>query len=278
MSMEMIRVEPAEHPFGLRRKRTRRRPHWHVVGHVATAQVTRPYLLGVVPVTHELYSDVTGEQLLPTVIAERTDKRRRRRELVPGVDQCPVDSLTWYDAIRFCNQLSKQHGYQPAYDLGEPDDHGAFPVLWRRTSNGYRLPTEVEWELAATAGCTFKTPGGAVDQVAWHRGNSAHRGICMPHPVALKRPNRWGLYDMAGNAFEWCWDEKATIPDDGPLVDWAGPAGSSHSPDQRGPYGGAIVKGGTARHDKIFCRIAERESSPRTWGHLTGLRLARTAS
>jgi formylglycine-generating enzyme len=74
-------------------------------------------------------------------------------------------------------------------------------VVWDRTADGYRLPTEAEWEHA----CRADTPGpryGELDEIAWYRGNSAER----PHRGGEKAPNAWGLYDMIGNAWEWCWD------------------------------------------------------------------------
>lgn len=150
-------------------------------------RITRPYLVAVVPVTHEQFAVLKGDQLLPRCIAERRDWRRRRRATVPNVEQRPLDTPTGYDAVRFCNLLSARHGFTPAYVLGEPDAQGACSVEWHRAASGYRLPTESELEHAAAARGRSGFPGRSVDAVAWHRGNWAFRDVPMPHPVAL-----WG--------------------------------------------------------------------------------------
>ncbi|MGW6196451.1 formylglycine-generating enzyme family protein [Kribbella sp. NPDC055110] len=107
----------------------------------------------------------------------------------------PLAGVSWYDAVALCNQLSSEADLPVAYTIsGEQVD-------WDPASPGYRLPTEAEWQYACTAG----TPGyryGPLDEIAWYAENSDGH----PHPVGLRTPNVWGLHDMLGNVWEWCWD------------------------------------------------------------------------
>ena len=117
----------------------------------------------------------------------------------PGKD-LPVDSVSWYEAVAFCNRLSQLEGLTPAYITD------GRTVSWNRLANGYRLPTEAEYEYAARGGnkpdkTTFAGSNSAAD-VAWYADNSAQT----THPVAQKKPNSLGLYDLSGNLYEWCWD------------------------------------------------------------------------
>jgi len=109
----------------------------------------------------------------------------------------PVEQVSWYDAVEYCNKRSIKEGLTPVYT------RKGDIVTWNRKSNGYRLPTEAEWEYACRAGT--QTPfytGTLVDEAGWHRGNSDQKS----RPVGEKLPNDWGLYDMHGNVLEWCWD------------------------------------------------------------------------
>ncbi|OSY51756.1 Serine/threonine-protein kinase pkn1 [Streptomyces fradiae ATCC 10745 = DSM 40063] len=138
-----------------------------------------PYLLGSVPVTREWYARVTGE-----------------RPAGGGEGRLPVASVSWGDAVRFCDALSVREGLTPAYRRHEGDG-----AEWDVRADGYRLPTEAEWEHACRAG-TAGPRYGPLDEVAWYRGNSGGR----PHPVGGRAANPWGLRDMLGNVWEWCWD------------------------------------------------------------------------
>lgn len=161
----MVTVPPGR--VTLSDRRTRRT--WEV-------EVT-PYELAAFPVTRSAYEQVTG----PRPGTDRGDRR-------------PVESVSWWDAIRFCNALSVRDGLTPAYLLGAD-------VEWDPSAEGYRLPTEAEWEYACRAGTTGPRYG-RLDEIAWYRDNADGR----IHDVGGKLPNAWGLYDMLGNTWDWCWD------------------------------------------------------------------------
>ncbi|MGW6276121.1 formylglycine-generating enzyme family protein [Kribbella sp. NPDC055071] len=120
---------------------------------------------------------------------------RLGRYPVTGADGRPLTNLSWYDAVALCNKLSAADGLAAAYELDGED------VTCDWDSPGYRLPTEAEWQYACTAGIPSYRYG-PLDEIAWYAENANGHS----HPVGQKAPNAWGLHDLLGNVWEWCWD------------------------------------------------------------------------
>ena len=205
-------------------------------------------------------------------------------EPLPGEIQKkrPVEQISWYDVLVFCNRLSIKEGLNPVYEIGgstDPVVWGPIPNttsgLWDSVSmlsgaNGYRLPTESEWEYACRAGTgsAFNngnndyTNNSLVDPIAWYSYNSI-----LTHEVGKKSPNAWGLYDMHGNVNEWCWDLNGSYPP-GPVTDPTGPMIIA--------LGDRVTRGGAFNHGGDNIRSAYRSNKfPELGSNSLGFRLVR---
>jgi sulfatase modifying factor 1 len=190
-----------------------------------------PYLLDACPITRATYDEVAGHR--------------------PGdaqAGQLPAETVSWFDAIQFCNALSEREGLMPAYDVHL---QGA-QVEWDAEADGYRLPSEAEWEHACRAGTTGARYG-ELDDIAWYRVNSDERA----HDVGGKQANDWGLHDMLGNVWEWCWD--------------------TYDTEVYGDY--RVLRGGGWFDDHWSCRASVRRRSHPTFQiDDVGFRVARNAA
>ncbi|MGW5259321.1 formylglycine-generating enzyme family protein [Microbispora sp. NPDC004025] len=193
--------------------------------------VVGDFLLAPFPVTRELYRSVTGEAAVDA-----------------AGPHTPITEVSWIDAVRFCNRLSEVMGLTPCYAIG--DDPNAQDVVCDWDADGYRLPSEAEWEYACRAGTTG-VRYGELDEIAWYRENSAGR----VHDVGTRKPNAWGLYDMIGNVWEWCWDV--------------------YDASVYGPY--RVFRGGGAHDLPRACRAScRRKSHPTLRIDDLGFRVARS--
>ena len=190
---------------------------------------------------------------------------------------CPVEQVTWYEAAAYANALSAKANLTKCYTC---NGNGS-TVTCQETSatkgkgiyscKGYRLPTEAEWEYAYRAGSTTAFYNGGItlctgqdsnlEKIAWYRENSS----ATTHPVGKKTANAWGLYDMAGNVWEWCHDWYGTYPSSS-VIDPVGTSGSYR-----------VERGGSWYDRADFARAASRHvSSPGARYNFLGFRLARS--
>ncbi|MDR2117002.1 MAG: SUMF1/EgtB/PvdO family nonheme iron enzyme [Planctomycetaceae bacterium] len=221
--------------------------------------ITRNLFVGVYPVTQGEFT-----QLMEFNPSVTTDD-----------EHCPVDSVTWYSAVEYCNKMSELETLSPFYQLKAIKRRATGTIekadVIELGGNGYRLLTEAEWEYTCRAGSI--TPWCYGDQVmdvgeyAWYYDNSSME----THPVGEKKPNSWGLFDMHGNVMEWCHDwygefyyQQCSEEEENPI----GP-----------PEGTAkVLRGGAWQFGAESTRCAYRNSSgPETSSGVIGFRVCRNA-
>ena len=219
------------------------------------------FYLGKYEVTQGQYFAVTG--LRPSHFVTNPNSEGQ-----DGWEWLPVEMVNWYEALVFCNKLSMMENLDPVYRIKgsvNPGDWGNPPVVRDRDwdsaeivsgANGYRLPTEAEWEYAARGGKRAKDNAFAgsdtVDTVAWHYGNSKNR----LSEVGRKAPNDLDLYDMSGNVMEWCWDWYGDYTEDAQN----NPVGPPLNTDPK-QLQSRVIRGGAWSTSVHFGRVAYRHNN-----------------
>jgi formylglycine-generating enzyme required for sulfatase activity len=231
-ALEMVKIEPGTFQMGSPETEPGR---WPDEGSVREVKISTGYYLGKIPVTQAQWEAVMGTQPW------------HQQDFVKEGGDHPAAYVSWEDAAEFISKLNDLQG------------------------DGFRLPTEAEWEHACRAGTTtpwfFGDDAGLLDKHAWFRDNAWDAGQPYAHAAGQKEPNRWGLHDLYGNVWEWCQDLYGAYPDE-PQSD---PTGAEKG-------NARVLRGSGFASEARALRSAFRYSySPGRRFHCIGLRLARAA-
>jgi uncharacterized protein YjdB len=238
-----------------------------------SVSLTKSFYMGTYTVTQGEYNGVMGNN--PSYHNYQSTPYSQMR------DQFPVENITWYDAVEFCNKLSEREGLKQVYEITGRTPATGYPITAATVTanwdnNGYRLPTEAEWECACRAGTTtaFNTYDNSIS--SWDvnynpEGNYDDIwGDLVGYPMYAGwaySSNNWSLYDMHGNVKEWCWD-------------WLGDYGSAAATNPTGAGSGTnrIMRGGSYNSTYLLLRSAYRDSAvPSAQSRETGFRVVRNA-
>jgi sulfatase modifying factor 1 len=245
---EMITVEPGTFQMGSEEGYRFEKP-------VHTVTISRPFKIGLTAVTYEEFDKYTEDIQKAPVNLGVTDR-----------GTYPVSGVDWFDAVSYCSWLSEKDGLAPCYSGGGKVTKCDF------LANGYRLPTEAEWEYAARGGNRSNgylfSGSNDPDDIGWHSGNSGGSA----HPVGQKAPNELGIYDMSGNRWEWCWDwfdaEYYAIS---PEIDPTGPLTAP-----KGSFVNRSRRSSSAGQDVETLRVAFRSYDGVSYPGDNGLRLVKS--
>jgi formylglycine-generating enzyme required for sulfatase activity len=218
----------------------------------------KSFYMGKYEVTQKEWREIMG-----TTVRQQRDMMDRSWFLPGEGNNYPIYYVNWYEAVEYCNKLSIKEGLTPVYS----GSGGSITCDWN--ANGYRLPTEAEWEFAAKGGIKDSSSnkysgGNNAVTVAWYDGNSRDS----THLVGTKVANSLGIYDMSGNVFEWCWD-------------WYGDYSSGSQTDPRGSSSGTyrVLRGGGWYSSNSYVRSAYRGvGSPSDRYMDVGFRVVRNAN
>jgi formylglycine-generating enzyme required for sulfatase activity len=229
--------------------------------------ISTGYWMGETEITQELFRAVMGKN--PGYFNGSIGRGRAAGEIQK---QRPVEYVNWYHAIAFCNKLSIANGKDPVYSVSGVDwvklsyrdipvrSHNAWnAVVWDKTRNGYRLPTEMEWMWAAMGADTSEQPNtmgyakafagsdgnNGIDDYAWYDANSGAK----THEAGKKRANELGLRDMSGNVWELCWDWYDDPVPGGEQTDYGGAAWGTYR----------VFRGGSWYGRASYCAAAYRD-------------------